>query len=193
MLFEDFKNKLKDLKLFSKGWRSYIYTGHWENRKVAVKVAKGKELTKAIQKEGEILEQLKGIKGFPQILLKGEDFLVYNFIEGVPLGKLKLTVEEEINILKDILKKAYILDSMGIRRDEFQRLDKNVIVDKKGNVYILDFERGGFSSKPSNLTQFLQLLVRKGYIEREEAIYLGKEYKAGRRKEVFFKLLQKLK
>ena len=60
MRFEEFKESLKDLQLFSKGWRGYIYRAKWKGIDVAIKVAKDSEREYAIRKEGEILKLLKG-------------------------------------------------------------------------------------------------------------------------------------
>ncbi len=170
-----------------------IYTGRWKGERVAIKVAKGEEVVRAIQKEGEILEQLRGIKGFPQLLVRGENFIAYRFIEGTPLGKLDLSPRDERRVLRELVRLAHTLDRMGIKRDEFQRVEKNVLVGADGEVYVLDFERGSFSDRPSNLPQLLQLLVRKGYLSRGEAVSLGKRYVGGEREAVLGEVLSKLK
>jgi len=191
--FREFRKELRNLRKFAEGWRGVIYTGEWRGEKVAVKVAKRPEVAEALRKEGEILEKLRGIEGFPQLLLRGEDFVAYRFIEGTPLGKLSPSGQEERRILRRIAELAYLLDSMGIRRDEFQKLDKNVLIGTDGRVYVLDFERGSFSGRPSNLPQLLQLLRRRGYVSHEEAVSLGKRYTEGEREAVFREVLSKLK
>ncbi|RUM28141.1 MAG: hypothetical protein DSY32_04745, partial [Aquifex sp.] len=87
MKFSEFIREVRDIKEIAEGWRGKVYVGYWNGKKVAVKVAKAPDKVKAIQKEAEILERLKGIEGFPQVLFKGEDFFVYEFIEGKPFGK----------------------------------------------------------------------------------------------------------
>lgn len=193
MGFTDFRRELRRLRKFAEGWRGVIYRGEWKGEEVAVKVAKGPEVAEALRKEGEILEKLRGVEGFPQLLLRGEDFVAYRFIEGTPLGRLSPSREEEKRILRRVAELAYLLDSMGIRRDEFQRLDKNVLIGADGRVYVLDFERGSFSDRPSNLPQLLQLLRRKGYVSPEEAVSLGRRYVRGEREAVFREVLSKLK
>jgi len=148
--FREFRKELRNLRKFAEGWRGVIYTGEWRGEKVAVKVAKRPEVAEALRKEGEILEKLRGIEGFPQLLLRGEDFVAYRFIEGTPLGKLSPSG-------------------------------------------VLDFERGSFSGRPSNLPQLLQLLRRRGYVSHEEAVSLGKRYTEGEREAVFREVLSKLK
>jgi len=192
MKFEDFREEVEDLRRLSEGWRGVVYRGRWRGEEVSIKVARSEEVVEAIRKEARILERLKGVEGFPQIITKGEDFFVYRFIEGEPFGRLKLSSEEEKRILRDVLKAAYELDRMGIRRDEFANIDKNVLVGRDGKVYILDFERGSLGGRASNLTQFLQLLVRKGYLGLEEAKELGRRYSKSK-EEVFEEVLGRLK
>ncbi len=180
MRFEEIKEKIKNLEKIAEGWRGEVYKGEWEGKIVAVKVAKRKEVEEAIKKEAKILEELKGIEGFPQIVMSGEDFVMYEFIEGELLGKFKGSREEFKNIVLQILDLAYLLDNKGIKKDEFAYLDKNVIIGKNGKVYLIDFERGNFSKRPSNIPQFLQFLVKNKFITRGEAIELGKRYKEER-------------
>jgi len=190
--FSELKEEIKDLNKFAEGWRGIIYKGIWRGERVAVKVAKREEVVRALRKEARILERLKGIENFPQILLEGEDFFLYRFIEGRPYGELRLSFEEKKRVLGEVLRIAYLLDCMGIRRDEFGRIDKNVLVGKEGRVYVLDFERGSLGGKPTNLTQFMQVLLREGFVSLEEVRRLGKEYISQRRK-VFEELLRRLK
>ncbi|ADC89007.1 conserved hypothetical protein [Thermocrinis albus DSM 14484] len=178
MRFKEFKKLLRDVQIFNKGWRGYIYTGFWEGRKVAVKVARSPEKEYAIKKEAEILTLLKGLKNFPQILYSGEDFFVYQFIEGLPLQQLSLSPEEKVRIYRKVLDLVVLLDKMRINRDELQRLDKNLLVGADGEVYLLDFERGQpNATKPHNFTQFLQFLRKEGILSQEEAVRIGKLYR----------------
>ncbi|WP_461829509.1 hypothetical protein [Aquifex sp.] len=180
MRFEEFKREVENLRELAEGWRGRIYRGVWKGEDVAIKVAKSPDKVKAIQKEAEILERLKGLEGFPQILFKGEDFFVYRFIEGRTFGELKPEGEERKRILREVLEKAYLLDKLGIHRDEFANIHKNVLIDEEGRVYVIDFDRGVFKENPSNVRQFLQLLRREGFISQEEAIRLGKLYEENR-------------
>ncbi len=180
MKFEEFKKEVEGLELFSKGWRGYIYKGLWKGQKVAIKVAKDKERVYAIQKECKILKKLLGHKGFPQLLLCGEDFVVYIFIEGVPIDKKSLSLRERARVYIRVMELIKVLDSLSINKDELHSLDKNTLLGEDGEVYMLDFERGSQKSqKLHNLTQFIQLLVREGFIERERAVDLGKRYSRG--------------
>jgi putative serine/threonine protein kinase len=176
--FEELKKHLKGLELIGKGWRSYVYRALYGDKEVAIKVAKDKHLQEAIRKEADILQRLKGIESFPQILMKGEDFFMYEFIKGTPFEKCTLDETEKIKIFLRILELAYFLDSMCISKDEFQKLDKNLLIGEDGHVYLIDFERGKISCRrKTNLPQLIQLFVREGYLPIHKAIELGRSYK----------------
>lgn len=192
MRFKDLKKELSDLKEIGKGWRGIVYRALWRGKEVAVKVASRPEVEEAIRKEAEILKALKGRRGYPQIIFSGEDFIVYRFIKGKTLKEAGLSGEERKKVYRRVLKMAFELDNLGIKRDEFDYIEKNVILGDDGEVYIIDFDRGKFSERPSNLTQFLQLLVREGYLTRKEAIDLGRRYRKDR-EGVFYEVLERLK
>ncbi|NPB06182.1 MAG: hypothetical protein GXO03_01105 [Aquificae bacterium] len=181
MRFEEFKRELEGLEEVGRGWRGVVYRGSWKGREVAVKVARSPEKEEAIRKEGRVLEMLKGRKGFPQLLFAGEDFIVYGFIKGRPLGKLRLSEEDKKRVYREVLELAYLLDELGINKDEFADLRKNALVTDEGEVYLIDFERSSFKENPSNVRQFLQLLRREGFVSHEEAVRLGKAYKENRK------------
>jgi putative serine/threonine protein kinase len=178
--FEEFKSQVEGLELFSKGWRGFIFRGLWKSRKVALKVAKDKDREYAIRKECEILEFLKGVEGFPQLLLCGEDFFIYEFIEGTPVERAKLSREDRLKVYINLLDLIKKLDELGINKDELSRLDKNTLIGEDLKVYMLDFERGQRGAKKRhNLSQFLQLLLREGYLDLEKARALGRVYTRG--------------
>lgn len=178
MKFEELKKHLKGLELIGRGWRSYVYRAIYNDKEVAIKVAKDRHLEKAIRKEADILERLKGIKSFPQILMRGEDFFMYEFIKGVPFEKCTLEETKKIKVFLRTLELAYLLDSMCISKDEFHKLNKNLLVGEDGDVYLIDFERGKISCKrQTNLPQLIQLFVREGYLPLDKAIDLGRSYK----------------
>ncbi len=178
MRFKEIRARIEGLTYLNEGWRGVVYRGFFEGKEVSIKVAKAQEKEYAIRKEARILERLKGYPYFPKLLLSGEDFFMYEFIEGMPIDKLSLTFGERLNLYKQVLEIAYLLDRLRINRDEFARLDKNLLVGKDGRLYLLDFERGALDVKKThNFTQFLQFLRKEGLISMEQALEFGREYK----------------
>ncbi|RMA97272.1 serine/threonine protein kinase [Hydrogenothermus marinus] len=178
MNFKDIKDKIRNLQLIGKGWRGTVYKGVFDGKTLAFKIPNKEEHKKAIQKEGEILSIVNKHKIGGKLHIKGEDFIAYSFIEGKPLKDV-LNKENYKNLILQLFQQARTLDKLKINKDEFQRPLKNALVDDKGKVHLIDFERAKFSEKVSNITQLLQFINSLEYfnIEKEKLIKLGKEYK----------------
>ena len=185
----------KRLEKFAEGYRGIVYTYTENGKKYAVKVPSEEKLKKAFLKEARILEYLnsKGVKFVPQITFVREDFFIYRFIEGEPFKKVieNLEPEKRLYYLRKLLVAAYCLDKLGVFKDEFQRPFTNVLVRGK-KIYLIDFERGQLNKFWKNLPQYLQFLVAVGVLDRNTAIFFGKEYKR-KPKEVVKKILKLLK
>ncbi len=178
--FNDLKKDLTNLKIIGKGWRGTVYQAVFGNQKVAVKVPNSVQLKYAIQKEAFVLSIVNKKHIGSKLILAGEDFLMYKFVEGQHLEDV-LNENNYKKLLSELFYQARQLDLLGINKDEFQRPLKNAIVDKNMNITLIDFERAIFSKKPSNVTQLLQFIMRLPYIKhvsKDEIIQLGKEYKS---------------
>ena len=92
MRFEELKPKIQGLTYLDEGWRGIVYRGFFEGKEVAIKVAKAQEKEYAIRKEARILERLKDYPYFPKLILSGEDFIMYEFIEG-ELWKVRIVLQ----------------------------------------------------------------------------------------------------
>lgn len=186
------EKNLKNIKFFSKGKRGMIYTAEKgkSKKKVAIKVERSD--SKAIGRmkiEADFLKVLnkKGIG--PKFISSGKGYLIYEFVEGVlikdwlensPRAKTR-------QVLLDVLDQCFVMDNMGINKEEMHHPTKHIVVGKK-NV-MLDFERCKYSEKPHNVTQFLQYLSSlapqlkdKGLqVHPEELRSLAKKYRADRK------------
>lgn len=190
--FEDIKKDIKELKKIGKGWRGVVYSGYLNGEKLAFKVPSDPIHIPAIQKEGHILEEVnkKGIGG--QLVLKGNDFIAYRFIEGKHFKDV-INQENAREIFFQILNQARELDKLGISKDEMHRPHKNVLIDKDLNVYLIDFERAKKTKNLQNVTQFVQYLISGGsnyypIKDKKKLIELAKEYKNNMTEENFKKI-----
>ncbi|MBU1111701.1 MAG: HemK2/MTQ2 family protein methyltransferase [archaeon] len=194
---------VKDLQYLAKGQRGLVYKGLW-NRNSLVKThfAKEKEVTVAVKIDNPktvAMERLnneskwlkivnkKGIG--PKLYLSKPEFLILEFIEGIPLPKFiekdgmdkKGKTEKGQKLIKKvlarILEQAYILDQLKVNKEEMHRPSKNVLVTKDQRVILLDFERCHNAESPQNVTQFLSFLGRHGYVEQDTAMELARKYK----------------
>ena len=190
--FEDIKKNIKELKKIGEGWRGVVYSGYLNGEKLAFKVPSDPIHIPAIQKEGMILEEVnkKSIGG--QLVLKGNDFIAYKFIEGKHFKDV-INKENAKKIFSQILDQARELDKLGISKDEMHRPHKNVLIDENLNVYLIDFERAKKTENLQNVTQFIQYLISGGLNyypveDRKKLIELAREYKKNMTEENFKKI-----
>ena len=82
------------------------------------------------------------------------------------ISGLRISDHLDRSVIEQCLNCCFILDMLGIEKQEMNHPDKHIIIADR--VYFIDFERGRFKNKPSNLTQFCVYLMRKGVaINRE--------------------------
>jgi putative serine/threonine protein kinase len=196
MKFKDIKNSIRELSVIGKGWRGIVYKGKLDNKVLAFKVASRPETIEAIQKEGEILQIVNKVGIGGKLILKGDDFIAYEYIKGKHLKDV-INKENFKELIFQLFIQSWKLDKLNITKDEMQRPLKNVIVDANNKVHLIDFERAKFSKKPSNITQLLQFILHLKdrffpNITKEKLINLGKEYKKDYSKDKLKKLIKEI-
>jgi len=151
------------------------------------------------------LEKLKDFDFVPKIYSYDDKNLTIEMekIDGITIQEIfeKGYLEEIKKVVSKVIDICFLLDKMGIQKEEMNRPYRHIIVQGERVVFI-DWERAHEKKNPSNLTQFIEylyknkeILERKGFIlpEREEMIKLMKEYKKSYSEEVVKKIKEKLK
>ena len=190
-LLNEFERKgIEDIHYLTHGKRGNIYTGFW-NKNIFNKKQLGKKLIKVAiktkRKESQAQNRIKNEvnwlkvinkKGLgPQLLFYGETYFVYQFVEGdFILDYFKKNNKEKTKkVLINVLKQCFVLDKMGINKEEMHHPLKHIVIDKK--PVLLDFERTKKTEKPKNVTQFVEFLVRFKFLQRKKVLPLLKQYK----------------
>ncbi len=212
LLLRELEGKLVEgVCYFAEGKRGIIYTGlydknklvksHFSRSKQKVKVAVKtvKPESKAV---GRIENEVKWLKLLnkknigPRLLFSGEDYFVYEFVDGVEildwLRQGSVVKLEVLRLLRDVLEQCFTMDSLGVNKEEMHHPQKHVLVTTDGPV-LIDFERCNQTEKPQNVTQFVEFicrmkdeLVKKDIIVGVEALRnLAREYKEVYTRQVF--------
>ncbi len=200
------EGRIKDIKFFAKGHRGILYRGTYKNREIVIKAKLPQ--SKAV---GRIRNEIKWLKILnkygigPKLFLSGEDYFVYEFIDGPFILDFfdKANRDEIMMVIKDVLSQCYTLDKLSINKEEMHHPVKHIIIDRNNNnrAVLVDFERCYKTKKPHNVTQFCEFLIRirnvlieKGIsINKEEIINLAKDYKKKISKANLRKILALLK
>lgn len=185
------KKGVGEIKYFTHGKRGNIFTGildwskfikkHLPLRKEIIKVAiKAKRKESAAQQRMEneakwltILNE-RGIG--PPLLFSGEGYIVYEFVEGdYFLDWIKTHSAREIqHVVHQLLQQLYLLDQLGINKEELQHPQKHILITKLNQPIFLDFERCHEIAKVQNVTQFAEFLYRvRGELEERGIIILS--------------------
>ena len=96
------------------------------------------------------------------------------------ISGLRISDHLDRSVIEQCLNCCFILDMLGIEKQEMNHPDKHIIIADR--VYFIDFERGRFKDKPSNLTQFCVYLMRKGVAINRELMV---KYKKNPNLEIF--------
>ncbi len=167
----------KDLTYFARGRRGFIYTGAYKNKKVAIKIKrKDTKVNITVSNEARFLKLANKIKIGPKFIKELDEAIIYEFVEGKYLKDIIDTANKKtkINLLTQYLKQALALDKSNIAKYEMQRPMKNALVNKKGKIVLIDFERARRTTNTHNTAQALQFIGK--YVGKEQSRMLGKEF-----------------
>ncbi|MBW3020791.1 hypothetical protein KY334_05825 [Candidatus Woesearchaeota archaeon] len=161
------------MKFFAKGRRGYIY----REGNIAKKITNPKsKAINRIQNEIKFLKILNKYNIGPKLLKSGKDYFTYEFVEGQYMDQWwkKANIKQKIKVCKNLLHQCYILDKLGIIKEDMHRPSKNVVIKKYNVPVLIDFERCHYG-EGKNVTQLLQFMGNN-LIPRNKAIKLAKKY-----------------
>ncbi|MBI4450400.1 methyltransferase, partial [Candidatus Woesearchaeota archaeon] len=173
---------VRELRYFAKGKRGIVFTGMLKGRKIAVKVKLPESKAVArLQNEAGYLRILNRHGIGPTLRFAGKDYLGYDFAEGEYFKDYLTTASKTQlqRVLSEVLRQCFVLDTLGINKEEMTRPWKHVIVGRAGKklrVTMIDFERC-HKALPHNVTQFMQCvrniqpnLLEKGIVFTQEQV-----------------------
>lgn len=177
------KRGLTQIKRLTKGHRGWIFKAYYKGRAVVVKKQREDVAAKdRIKNEIKFLKVLNKHNIGPKIIMAGNDYFVYNFIDGVFIKDLVENEKDKKKIKEvflKVFKKMYKLDKLKINKEEMHHPKKHVIINEKGKVKLIDFERANKTDKPKNVTQFVQYVASfvNSDKKKEKLRNLAKQYK----------------
>jgi release factor glutamine methyltransferase len=201
------RKHIENIKYLTHGKRGNIFTGISDkSKRIKTHFAK-KEIVKVgikvKRKESSAIERMRNEANWlkilnkknigPRFLFSGEDYLVYEFVEGgFILDWIKKNDKKDIQkVLIAVLKQCFELDQLGVNKEEMHHPLKHIIVDKNNHPVLLDFERCSRSGKVKNVTQFVEFICRmreelKDFkIDVNQFRTLAKEYKSSLDPQIF--------
>jgi release factor glutamine methyltransferase len=176
-----------NITFVASGKHGVVFKGEFEGQVVGMKIKNEDSAAPAmIVREVANLKRVNAIDVGPKYICHADDYIMYEFAEGTVWRDWYPTAEfaSVKAVLVDVLEQCKRMDEIGFEKTEMTNPYKHIIVSS--SPIMIDFERGKLSSSPSNVTQFLQYLVRPEMHEiltsngvslsSEDVIRLGKYY-----------------
>jgi len=195
-----------DVPVLGKGCVGIVVVAHTDVGKVALKIRRVDADRAGMRHEAQMLKRANAINVGPNLLSVTENFLLMKFMEGmllpqwIELLRGRGTRHRIRRVLRDVLEQCYRLDEAGLDHGELSRAPKHIIIDKKDCPHLVDFETASVNRRASNVTSISQYLFigshvaktiqrKLGGIDKKELIKALRNYKQGRTRENFEKIL----
>lgn len=196
-VLKDLNKKVKNIQYLAHGKRGMIYTAQYKNKKIALKVKKkSSEAVGRVQNEALWLEKINKKKLGPKLIFHNHNYLAYEFIEGDFIldfvEKNKSKKNKIKNIIKKVFEQCFVLDQLGLDKEEMHHPLKHIIV-KYPKATLIDFERMHQVESPHNVTQFIQFVTVIRKLDRKKMIKLAQEYKNSMTKSNLKKIIKEIK
>jgi len=163
------KKQISNLHILGKGCVGIVVIAHTKNEKAALKIRRTDASRENMRHEAEMLEKANSIGIGPRLLNATNNFLLMEYIEGslLPEWLQKTENKGEIRkVLRKILEKCWKLDQIGLDHGELSQAPKHIIIDRKQEPHIIDFETASDKRKPANLTSITQFLFIKSQVAK---------------------------
>ncbi len=154
-----------DVQVLGKGCVGVVTMAYRDGEKVALKIRRVDADRTDLQHEAEMLKRANSVNVGPSFLCVSQNFLLMRFVDGVlfpewlkkPKGKARIR-----RVLRQVLEQCWRLDREGLDHGELSHAPKHVIVNRKDEPFIVDFETASIKRKPSNVTSICQFLFVGG-------------------------------
>jgi len=195
-----------DVPVLGKGCVGIVVAAHTDRGKVALKVRRVDADRAGMQREAEMLRRANALEVGPTLLDATENFLLMEFVGGKLLPQWietlggRGTKSRIRRVLRSVLEQCWRLDEAGLDHGELSRAPKHVVIDTHDRPYLVDFETASVNRRVSNVTSVCQyffigsqtakMMKRKlGEVDKEGLINTLRNYKQGRTRESFEKIL----
>ena len=190
--------------ILGKGCVGIVTIARRNKGKVALKIRRVDADRSRMQHEAEMLKKANLVDVGPRLLSVSKNFLLMQFIEGCLLPKWLEKHEGKAQIrkvLRRILEQCWRLDKAGLDHGELSHAPKHILINRRGNPFLVDFETSSPNRRPSNVTSICQYLFISGAVAKMVAEKLGERnkkailealrcYKNDRNRENFEKVLE---
>lgn len=200
------KLPIENPEFFAKGKRGHLFKGKYKGLNVVVKTTNpNSKAIDRIKNECNFVKKLNKKRIGPKLIKCVDEEMMYEFVPGDFIEDYckKSSKKEILRIIQEVFEQCFIMDKIGVNKEEMHHPYKHVICKRKEKPVMLDFERCHNTLKPKNVTQFCQYMVssKLTYIladknisfHAEQILGLARDYKKDRSRKNFDLILDNFK
>ena len=150
-----------NVPVVGKGYVGIVIIAYTNREPLALKIRRIDSGRENFFHEAEMLQKANTINVGPKFVAVTKNFLLSQFINGDFLEKwLENNKDAEVfrRIIRDILEQCWRLDMAGLDHGELSKAPRHLLMNKKGEPFIVDFETASVQRKVANVTSVCQHL-----------------------------------
>ena len=195
--------QIRGLNVQGKGCVGIVTIAYRKGEKVALKIRRTDADRKTMLREARLLKRANQTNIGPILLDASKNFLIMQFIDGELLPQWLQKAKSKTQtgkVFRNMLEQCWKLDMAGLDHGELSHAPKHIIIDKKNNPVLIDFETASLNRRPSNVTSICQYLFiskarpehtyRLNQTGEETLIRSLRNYKKNKTQENYVKILE---
>jgi len=152
------------IPVLGKGCVGIVTLAELDGVPVALKIRRNDADRPSMTNEGRLLHLANSVDVGPRLITATTDFIAMEFFEGAPLfrwaeGQTAGNTKGVKELLGNLLCSAFRLDAIGLDHGQLSHAPKNVLVNRRGEGCIVDFESASTVRRVANVTSLLQYFL----------------------------------
>ena len=155
------KNHAFNVPILGKGFVGIVIKGYIQKKAVAIKIRRMDANRNELNQEAKMLKKANSVQVGPKFYKVSKNCLIMQYIEGnfLPIWINLCSDADKIKgVYKDLLEQCFRLDSLGLDHGELSKATKHIIINNKGQPFIIDFEAASTNRASSNVSSICQFL-----------------------------------
>jgi putative serine/threonine protein kinase len=155
---------LDGVRVLGKGCVGIVTLAKLDGAPVALKIKRNDADRPSMTNEARLLRLANSVDVGPRLITATKDFIAMEFFQGMPLFRwaeqhTASNMRAVKELLGNLLHSCYRLDAIGLDHGELSHAPKNVLVSRRGEGCIVDFESASTVRRVANVTSLLQYFL----------------------------------
>lgn len=150
--------------VLGKGCVGIVTLAKLDGTPVALKIRRNDADRPSMTNEARLLRLANSVDVGPRLITATNDFIAMEFFLGMPLFRwaeqhTASSMRAVKELLANLLRSCHRLDAIGLDHGELSHAPKNVLVSRRGEGCIVDFESASTVRRVANVTSLLQYFL----------------------------------